>query len=171
VAYYELDLGLNHVSRRWAKAVHPSACCLASLHGGADGPSGVLVGGEDWIEYIHEGLQEKIICTIPRRKLHPAQKGILITKMTVHKQKKSKFFALAQSELGDLYKVSIRLNPDDKTKVLGITVSLLDTLPVANSLNVSKLGMLFVPAEFGDHILYQFERIDVEGEAPTCTSE
>lgn len=45
VAYYELDLGLNHVSRRWAKAVHSSACCLASLHGGADGPSGVLVGG------------------------------------------------------------------------------------------------------------------------------
>lgn len=116
-------------------------------------------------------MQEKIICAIPRRKLHPAGKGILITKMTVHKQKKSKFFALAQSELGDLYKVSIRLHPDDKTKVLGITVSVLDTLPVANSLNVSKLGMLFVPAEFGDHILYQFERIDVEGEAPTCTSD
>lgn len=171
VAYYELDLGLNHVSRRWAKDVHSSACCLASLHGGADGPSGILVGGEDWIEYLHEGLEEKIICAIPRRKLHPAEKGILITKMAVHKQKKSKFFALAQSELGDLYKVSIKLNPDNKTKVLGISVSLLDTLPVANSLNVSKLGMLFVAAEFGDHILYQFERIDVEGEAPTCTSE
>jgi hypothetical protein len=29
---------------------------------------------------------------------------------------------LAQSELGDVYKVSIRLNPDDKTKVDGINV-------------------------------------------------
>jgi splicing factor 3B subunit 3 len=171
VAYYELDLGLNHVSRRWATPTHPSACCLAPLHGGAEGPSGVLVGGEDWIEYLHEGSNVKIISAIPRRKLHPPGKGVLITQLAVHKQKKSKFFALAQSELGDVYKVSIRLNPDDKTKVDGISVSLLDTLPVANALNVSKLGMLFIPAEFGDHILYQFERIDVEDVAPTCTSE
>jgi len=171
VAYYELDLGLNHVSRRWATVAHSSACCLAPLHGGAEGPSGVLVGGEDWIEYLHEGCQEKIIAAIPRRKLHPPGKGILITCLTVHKQKKSKFFALAQSELGDVYKVSIRLDAEDKTKVVGITVSLLDTLPVANSLNVSKLGMLFIPAEFGDHVLYQFERIDVEDVAPSCTSE
>ena len=171
VAYYELDLGLNHVSRRWATAAQPSACCLAPLQGGADGPSGVLVGGEDWIEYLHEGSSNKIICAIPRRVLHPPSKGVLITKMTVHKQKKSKFFALAQSELGDIYKVTIRLDPNDKAKVVGITASLLDTLPVANSLNVSKLGMLFVPAEFGDHVLYQFERIDVEDDAPSCTSE
>ena len=172
IAYYELDLGLNHVSRRWAASTHPSACCLAPLHGGADGPSGVLIGGEDYIEYLHEGMTgDKIICAIPRRKLHPPNKGILITHLTVHKQKKSKFFALAQSELGDVYKVSIRLNPDDKTKVAGITISLLDTLPVANGLNVSKLGMLFIPAEFGDHALYQFERIDVEGDAPSCSSE
>ena len=171
VAYYELDLGLNHVSRRWATPTHSSACCLAPLHGGAEGPSGVLVGGEDWIEYLHEGSNVKIISAIPRRKLHPPGKGVLITQLAVHKQKKSKFFALAQSELGDVYKVSIRLNPDDKTKVDGISVSLLDTLPVANALNVSKLGMLFIPAEFGDHILYQFERIDVEDVAPTCTSE
>ncbi len=171
VAYYELDLGLNHVSRRWAKATHPSACCITPLHGGMDGPSGVLIGGEDWIEYLHEKSTEKIICAIPRRELHPPNKGILITKMTWHKQKKSKFFALAQSELGDLYKISIHLDPEDKTKVVGMTINLFDTLPVANSLNVSKLGMLFVPAEFGDHSLYQFERIDVKKGAPTCTSK
>ena len=170
IAYYELDLGLNHVSRRWAKPTHPSACCLVPLHGGVDGPSGVLVGGEDWIEYMHESLNEKIVCSFPRRQLHPADKGILITKMTVHKQKKSKFFALAQSELGDVYKVSIHLDPDDKTKVIGLTVCLLDTLPTANGLNISKLGMLFLSAEFGDHLLYQFERIDIEDDAPKCTS-
>uniref|UniRef100_A0A6S8VTF1 DNA damage-binding protein 1 n=1 Tax=Chaetoceros debilis TaxID=122233 RepID=A0A6S8VTF1_9STRA len=173
VAYYELDLGLNHVSRRWATPAHPSACCMTPLHGGVEGPSGVLVGGEDYIEYVHEGSTSasKIICAIPRRELHPPNKGILITKMTVHKQKKSKFFALAQSELGDVYKVSIFLDPNDKTQVTGMSISLLDTLPVANALNVSKLGMLFVPAEFGDHLLYQFERIDLGEDVPTCTSE
>jgi len=177
LAYYELDLGLNHVSRRWATAVHRTACCLAALHGGAEGPSGVLVGGEDWIEYLHEGLStsgkdvSKIICAVPRRSLHPKEKGLLITKITVHKQKKSKFFALAQSEMGDVYKVSIRLHPNDKTRVVGMTISVLDTLPVANALNINKRGMLFIPAEFGDHVLYQFENIDIEGVTATCTSE
>lgn len=183
LAYYELDLGLNHVSRRWTTTVHCSACCLVALQGGTDGPSGVLVGGEDWIEYLHEdmtlssdGETSKIICPIPRRKLHPSGKGVLVTKMTVHRQKVHKkdkwnFFALAQSEFGDLYKVTIRLVPGDKTKVIGITVSLVDTLPVANALNVNKRGMLFVSSEFGDHALYQFVQIDVEGKAPTCTSE
>jgi len=182
LTYYELDLGLNHVSRRWATDTHRTACCLAALYGGKDGPSGVLVGGEDYIEYLHEGLasssnnqdedgSDKIVCAIPRRTLHPPNKGILITQMTVHKQKKSKFFALAQSELGDVYKVSIRLHPNDSTKVVGMTISLLDTLPVANALNISKRGVLFIPAEFGDHVLYQFESIDVEDGVATCTSE
>jgi splicing factor 3B subunit 3 len=175
LAYYELDLGLNHVSRRWATTAHRTACCLAALPGGADGPSGVLVGGEDWIEYLHESLAVKpsdavdteqknirIMCAIPRRELHPSGKGVLITKIAVHRQKKSKFFALAQSELGDVYKVSVQIDPSDKTKVIGIDVAHFDTLPVANSLNVHKQGMLFISAEFGDHSLYQFERIDIE---------
>lgn len=171
IAYYELDLALNHVSRKWAAPTHPSACCMVALHGGADGPSGVLVGGEDWIEYLHEGMSSKIICAVPRRSLHPDNKGVLITKMTVHKQKKSKVFALAQTELGDVFKVLIRLDPNDVTKVVGLTVSLLDTLPLANSLNISKLGMLFLSAEFSDHALYQFVKIDIEKSAPSCTSE
>ena len=172
IAYYELDLGLNHVSRRWATTALSSACCLAALPGGADGPGGLLVGGENWIEYVHEtsGVN-KIICALPRRESQPNHKGILVTKMTVHRQKKSKFFALAQSELGDVYKVTVKLDPSDKSKVVGLVISVLDTLPVANSLNISKLGMLFIPAEFGDHALYQFERIDIEEDAPTCTSD
>lgn len=193
LAYYELDLGLNHVSRRFATPTHRSACCLAALPGGADGPGGVLVGGEDWIEYLHEDMTSaagadamdvdggsgskqkptKIICALPRRSLHPPGKGVLITSIVVHRtgKKKAKFFALAQTEYGDMYKITIRTDPKDKTVVVGLTVSLFDTLPVANDLNVSKLGMLFVPAEFGDHALYQFLRIDVDDVAPTCTSE
>jgi len=181
LAYYELDLGLNHVSRRWATATHRTACCLAAVPGGADGPGGVLVGGEDWIEYFHESMSSqnnsgdnssltRIVAAVPRRTLHPPEKGILVTRITVHRQKKSKFFALAQSELGDVYKVTLQLDPSDKTKVTRMTIALLDTLPMANSLNVSKLGMLFVAAQFGDHCLYQFDRIDLP-DAPTCNSD
>ena len=181
LAYYELDLGLNHVSRRWATTTHRTACCLVACPGGADGPGGVLVGGEDYIEYIHESLVVKevgtdekslnrIICAFPRRELHPPDKGVLITTITVHKQKKNKFFALAQNELGDTFKVTLHMDESDKTKVAGMTVALLDVLPVSNALNISKLGMLFTPAEFGDHALYQFERIELT-DAPMCTSE
>jgi splicing factor 3B subunit 3 len=176
LAYYELDLGLNHVSRRWATTTHRSACCLAALPGGADGPGGVLVGGEDWVEYVHEAAStssnhiRNLACSIPRRELHPSDKGILITSIVVHRQKKSKFFALAQSELGDVYKIIVQLNEPDKTKVVGMEIALLDTLPNVNALNVSKLGMLFAAASFGDHHLYQFERIDLP-DAPKNTSD
>lgn len=183
LAYYELDLGLNHVSRRWATTVHRSACCLAAIPGGADGPSGVLVGGEDYIEYLHEGMAspevdgkngvepKRLVCAVPRRELHPNTKGVLITHMAVLRQKKGKFFALAQSELGDVYKVTLQVSKEDKTVVTGMTVCLLDTLPVGNGLNISKLALLFVPAEFGDHGLYQFDAIDIEDSAVKCTSQ
>ena len=88
----------------------------------------------------------------------------------MHKQKKNKFFALVQNELGDVFKVTLQVDSKDKTKVTGMTVALLDVLPVSNALNISKLGMLFLSAEFGDHELYQFERIELP-DAPTCTSE
>mmetsp|Transcript_23184 Transcript_23184/g.49148 ORF Transcript_23184/g.49148 Transcript_23184/m.49148 type:complete len:1382 (+) Transcript_23184:152-4297(+) len=186
LAYYELDLGLNHVSRRWATTTHRTACCLAAIPGGADGPSGVLVGGEDYIEYVHEGMTppplppgfegakkipRRLISAIPRRELHPSSKGILITTITVLRQKKGKFFALAQSELGDVYKITLQVSKEDKSVVTKMTVCLLDTLPIGIGLNISKLALLFVPAEFGDHCLYQFDAIDIEGSAVTCTSE
>ena len=48
LTYYELDLGLNHVTRRWSEPVARTANVLAAAPGGGDGPSGVLVCGENW---------------------------------------------------------------------------------------------------------------------------
>lgn len=190
LAYYELDLGLNHVCRRWATTVSRTACCLASIPGGANGPGGVLVGGEDYVEYVHEGMSHlptggnrvegkkasRMMCALPRREHHPPNKGMLITSMTVLKQKKNKFFALAQTELGDVYKITLSLhkgkggNDSGRTTVLSVVTCLLDTLPVGNCLNISKLALLFIPSEFGDHFLYQFDAIDIEDDAVKCSS-
>jgi splicing factor 3B subunit 3 len=179
VAYYELDLGLNHVSRRWATSVHRTACCVAALPGGENGPGGLLIGSEDYIEYVHENLATKlssrtsfsrIVAAIPRRKLHPSGKGILVTQLVVHRQKKSKFFVLAQSELGDVYKVQVSTDPTDKSLVTDLSVAVLDTIPTANALNISKFGLLFAAAEFGDHYLYQFERIHLPDAVTTQSS-
>lgn len=43
LVYYELDLGLNHVTRRWSEQVVRSANMLVAVPGGGDGPGGVLV--------------------------------------------------------------------------------------------------------------------------------
>ena len=171
LAYYELDLGLNHVSRKWASNVRDTACCLAAVPGGSDGPSGVLVGSENVIAYYHSESNKPVECIIPQRQWEAqtgaCARGILVTAITVHRQKKGKFFALAQSELGDVFKVDFTT---DDNIVTSLQVTLLDTLPVANSLNVSKKGLLFVAAEFSDHGLYQFERIDLPN-APTNKSD
>ena len=164
LTYYELDLGLNHVTRRWTEKVAPSACLLASLPGGSDGPSGVIVAGEDSIAYHHESLgdKESVSCLLPRRDHHPRGKSILVTALTVHKQKKNKFFALAQTELGDLFKVTFEVAND---RVVKMRAQLVDTLPLANSLNVTNIGLLFLAAEFGDHVLYQLDKkvVSLEG--------
>ena len=165
VAYYELDLGLNHVIRRWATPVPSTACKLVALPGGASGPGGLLVAASNGLCYVHETNEHVIPCVLPRRANHGSA-PLLLTQLTVHKQKKSKFFVLGQTELGDVYKITVQVQDQ---KVTGLTAALLDTLPVANALHVNKLGLLFVCAEFGAHAMYQFERIDLP-DAPTNMS-
>jgi hypothetical protein len=63
----------------------------------------------------------KIISMISRRKLHPPGRRVLITQLAaVHKQKKSAFFAFAQSELEDVDKISIRLNLMIRLRWMGL---------------------------------------------------
>ena len=54
LTFYELDLGLNHVTRKWSEEVDPSANMLISVPGGADGPGGVLVCSENFIVYKNQ---------------------------------------------------------------------------------------------------------------------
>ena len=66
LVYYELDLGLNHVVRKWSDPVDRTASMLFQVPGGADGPSGVLVCAEDNITYRHSN-QDAFRVPIPRR--------------------------------------------------------------------------------------------------------
>jgi hypothetical protein len=51
LAFYELDLGLNHVVRKSSEEVSHTANLLITVPGGAAGPSGVLVCAENKISY------------------------------------------------------------------------------------------------------------------------
>jgi splicing factor 3B subunit 3 len=167
LTYYELDLGLNHVTRKWTTQVPRTACKLAQIPGGANGPSGVLVLSEDDVSYYHD-TATPVSCPLPRRANHPEGKGVIVTAVTVHRQKKNKFFAIVQTELGDVFKVTLG---GDATKVTSIRCQLIDTLPLGTAINVTKMGLLFLAAEFGDHHLYQLEQsiISLDGAVETSS--
>lgn len=149
LVFYELDLGLNHVTRRWSEPVVRSANLLVAVPGGSDGPGGVLVLGENTIQYKNEGHAE-LMCVIPRRAGAP--RGVLIVSAATHKQR-DLFFVLLQSELGDLYKVSLDYSGN---VVQEIKVQFFDTVPVASSMCITKTGLLFCASEFSNHYLFQF---------------
>lgn len=154
LTYYELDLGLNHVVRKWSEPTDPRANLLVQVPGGQlassdrfDGPSGVLVCCEDHIIYRHMDAPQHRV-PIPRRKhpLEDSSRGLIIVAAVMHKMKGA-FFFLLQSEDGDLYKVTIEHDEED---VKSVKIKYFDTVPVASSLCILKSGFLFVAAEFGN---------------------
>ena len=95
LTYYELDLGLNHVVRKWSEPTDRRANLLVQVPGGQlaaadrfDGPSGVLVCCEDHIIYRHMDARQHRV-PIPRRR-SPAEdpaRGLIITAAVMHKMK------------------------------------------------------------------------------------
>jgi splicing factor 3B subunit 3 len=95
LTYYELDLGLNHVVRKWSEPTDKRANLLVQVPGGqsatsdrSDGPSGVLVCCENYIIYRHADAPQHRV-PIPRRQ-HPLEdpdRGILIVSAVMHKMK------------------------------------------------------------------------------------
>lgn len=172
LTYYELDLGLNHVVRKWSEPTDPRANLLVQVPGGQvastdrfDGPSGVLVCCEDHIIYRHMDKSQHRV-PIPRRRhpLEDSSRGVIIIAAVMHKMKvcylmiqrprvlnahivQGAFFFLLQSEDGDLFKVTIDHEEDE---VRALKIKYFDTVPVASSLCILKSGFLFVASEFGN---------------------
>lgn len=69
ITFYELDLGLNHVVRKFSESLDEHANFLITVPGGSDGPSGVLICSENYITYKNLGDQPDIRCPIPRRRV------------------------------------------------------------------------------------------------------
>lgn len=69
---------------------------------------------------------------------------------------KSMFFFLAQTEQGDIFKITLESEDDMVTE---IKLKYFDTVPVATAMCVLKTGFLFVVSEFGNHYLYQIAHL------------
>lgn len=69
MTFYELDLGLNHVVRKYSEPLEKFANILITVPGGTEGPSGVLVCSENYITFKNVGAQPDVRCPIPRRRV------------------------------------------------------------------------------------------------------
>ncbi|PKU67093.1 spliceosome-associated protein 130 A [Dendrobium catenatum] len=169
LTFYELDLGLNHVSRKWTEPIDNGANLLVTVPGGDDGPSGVLVCAENFVIYKNQGHPD-VRAVIPRRADLPAERGVLIVSAATHRQK-SMFFFLLQTEYGDIFKVTLEHKRDEQDRVMELKIKYFDTIPVTSAMCVLKTGFLFAASEFGNHALYQFQSIgdgdDVEASSAT----
>ena len=166
LTFYELDLGLNHVVRKWSEPIDPASNMLIPVPGDTDGPSGVLVCAENKIAYKKPD-HEDVVTLIPRRDGMALDQPLLITAYAQLKQK-DYFFILLQSEHGDLYRVTLDYKEEE---VSDINIVYFDTVPVATSLVILKTGFLFVASEFGNHALYQFLSIKGTGDEDTINVE
>ncbi|KAG6509742.1 hypothetical protein ZIOFF_027747 [Zingiber officinale] len=166
LTFYELDLGLNHVSRKWSEPVDNGANLLVTVPGGGDGPSGDLVCAENFVIYKNQGHPD-VRAVIPRRADLPAERGVLVVSAATHRQK-SMFFFLLQTQYGDIFKVTLEHEGD---RVIELKIKYFDTIPVTTSLSVLKTGFLVAASEFGNHALYQFQAIgeaeDIEASSAT----
>ncbi|KAI9834027.1 MAG: pre-mRNA-splicing factor rse1 [Phylliscum demangeonii] len=175
LVYYELDLGLNHVIRKWSDDVERTAAILFQVPGGADGPSGVLVCGDDNITYRHSS-QDPLRVAIPRRQgaTQDPQRKRHIVAGVMHKMRGA-FFFLLQSEDGDLFKVTLEIAEDADGQMVGdvklLKIKYFDTVPVASSLCILKSGFLFVASETGNHHFYQFEKLGDDDEEAEFSSD
>lgn len=94
-------------------------------------------------------------------------RGLMINCFATHKQK-DMFFFLIQSELGDLYKVSLVYN---KNNVETLKIQYFDTIFPCISICILKTGFLFAAAEYGNHALFQFQNIGEDDEFAINTSD
>ncbi|EFY91989.1 Pre-mRNA-splicing factor rse-1 [Metarhizium acridum CQMa 102] len=178
LVYYELDLGLNHVVRKWSEVVDPTSSLLFQVPGGSDGPSGVLVCGEENVTYRHSN-QEAFRVPIPRRRgaTEDPQRRRIIVSGVMHKLKgsTSAFFFLLQTDDGDLFKVTLDMAEDADGNLTGevtrIKIKYFDTIPVSNSICIMKSGFLFTAGEFGNYQFYQFEKLGDDDDETEFTSD
>uniref|UniRef100_T1J553 Splicing factor 3B subunit 3 n=1 Tax=Strigamia maritima TaxID=126957 RepID=T1J553_STRMM len=168
LTFYELDLGLNHVVRKYSEPLEEHANFLISVPGGSDGPSGVLICSENYLTYKNFGDQLDIRCPIPRRRndLDDPERGLIFVCSATHKTK-SMFFFLAQTEQGDIFKITLEVDDDMVTE---IKLKYFDTIPVATAMNVLKTGFLFVASEFSNHYLYQIAHLGDDDDEAEFTS-
>ena len=150
---HEMDLGINHVVRKYAEPLPDSAHLIVPVTGGADGPGGCLVCCDNFLIYKKLG-RDSLVCAYPRRVDCALEKPVMIVAHGRHKLKDFSLI-LIQSEQGDLFRVDLRRSTNGLVEELRI--SYFDSIPRSVALCILKTGFMFSASEFGSHAFYQFK--------------
>ena len=150
LTYYELDLGLNHIVRKWSTVIENTSNHMIPLPY-TNGPSGVLICSQTHITYFHEN-RKQIKIPIPKRQNDDLPS--LIISSCVHILKRT-FFIFLMSENGDLFKMTVDSVKSDLHEIqedseLTLSIKYFDTVSPGSSMCLLKTGFLFIPSEFGN---------------------
>ncbi|CAG9466962.1 unnamed protein product [Pedinophyceae sp. YPF-701] len=171
VVMYELDLGLNHVQRKSATPVDNGANMLVYVQGGDDGPGGVLVCCDNFVQYLAEDGSEasRLQAVLPRRAGLPEDRGTLIVAAAKPmKGVKGEPLYLLQSEYGDIYVCTLLLSAEGTVNEIKVTY--FDTIPPSASLCAWRSGYIVAAAESGNHGVYLALRGLGSDDDPTTSS-
>ncbi|KAL7715899.1 Pre-mRNA-splicing factor rse-1 [Entamoeba marina] len=164
---YELDLGLNHVTRKHSEPIHPTSNYLIPIPSVIDGvPLGLFICSENEITWYSFGSLPVTI-PLPRRDNLKSKQTTIITSHITH-VRKGKHFILLQNEFGDLLKITFTTTKEGILENFDIVY--FDTIPSALNLCLSKRGHLFCPAEYGDSYIYRLISMDNVVEPNQITS-
>jgi splicing factor 3B subunit 3 len=142
LVYYEMDLGLNHVVRKNYEKVDNSAHLIIPVPGSTEGPGGLLLFCENFVIYKKTNHEDRLTY-YPMRYEYKNTRGVMIVASSTYKRK-DMFFVLVQTELGDIFKLSLEYTGED---VHGVMLQYFDTIPLSISLCVLLSGYLFSASE------------------------
>ena len=98
---------------------------------------------------------------IPKRSItNSRHKNVTIISGIVQKLKND-FFVLLQSNHGDLFKLTVSPDTNDRNRPL-VQLSYFDTIQNSHQLHIFKNGYLFALSEMNNNFLFQFEKLGVE---------
>ena len=165
---YEVDLGLNHVIRKFAEKLPKSAHALVPVPAGEDqeGPGGVIVACESFLIYKKHDHEERR-CTIPARYEQPIGEGLFIINSQTFYKPDVGVIIFIQSEVGDLYKIDL---DHEGPQVLGMTIKYFDTIQPATKLVLLESGYLFAAGDCSNHMIYRFTSLGQDGENQVSSS-
>ena len=178
-----LDLNLNHLVKRADYLIDTTASFLLELPdlrkygvltdlNGSDGDNSmdltnpfVLIGCQNHILIRDLNGYYNLKVNIPRRLQGKGDHNDDNDKLTIIsgtvQAMKADFFALLQSNKGDLFKLRIRPNATDRNRPI-VSLVYFDSICRAESLHIFKSGYLFVNSEYNDNYLLQFDSLGTE---------
>lgn len=165
LVYYELDLGLNHVVRKYAAEVGDSTYRMLAVPGGSEGPAGVLLIEDGKVVYRNILTEEegsslnpmsagrgsgspeeselgafRMHAILPHRNDANSRDSMIVAS-AIHKYN-SRFFYILCTDSGDLLKCSVSWDAENGVKSL--TLRYFDSLPgPASSMVILRAGYLF----------------------------